>query len=113
MGCLRTYWCFLAVVLSIFAIKVKTLGAQDIYLNAQMPWHPVVLDAQGKVLAWYHPEKNLGYDQFLRLDWDFLEHKVPIDTTTGVKVYLTASMFDGTTLQGVNLQTNPASTFAH
>ena len=61
-----------------------------VYLNAQMPWHPVVLDAKGKVLAWYHPEKNLGYDQFLHLDWDFLEHKVPTDARTEVKVYLTA-----------------------
>jgi hypothetical protein len=83
------------------------------YLNAQMPWHSAVLDAQGRVLAWYHPEKNLGYDEFLRLDWDFLEHKVPIDTTTGVKVYLTAPIFDGKTLQGVSWQVNPASTFAH
>src|SRR6516165_9996488 len=83
------------------------------YLNAQMPWHAVMLDSQGRVLAWYQPDKNLGYDQFLRLDWDFLEHKVPIDSTTGVKVYLTASMFDATTLQGINAQTNPAGTFAH
>src|ERR1700749_2873312 len=66
-------------------------GAQQAqtYLNAQMPWHPANLDAQGKVLAWYQPEHNLGYDQFLRLDWGFLEHKVPVDTVTNVKVYLT------------------------
>src|SRR5262249_48659723 len=82
-------------------------------LNAQLPWHSAVLDSQGKVLAWYHPEKNLGYDHFLRLDWDFLEHKIPIDKTTGLKVYLTASMYDGKTFQGTNLQHNPASTSAH
>ena len=83
------------------------------YLNAQVPWHPVVLDAQGRVLAWYHPEKHLGYDEFLRLDWDFLEHKVPIDTVTGVKVYLTAPIYNAKTLQGESWQHNPASTFAH
>jgi hypothetical protein len=96
----------------ILALGELPAGAQT-YLNAQMPWHEVVLDSQGRVVSWYHPEKNLGYDQFLRLDWDFLEHKVPIDTATGVKVYLTASMFDGTTFQGINAQTNPAGTFAH
>jgi hypothetical protein len=83
------------------------------YLNAQMPWHSAVLDSQGRVLAWYHPEKNLGYDHFLRLDWDFLEHKVPLDSRTGVKVYLTASVFGDSTLQGDYWQHNPASTFAH
>jgi hypothetical protein len=82
-------------------------------LNAQLPWHPAQLDPQGRVLAWYHPEKNLGYDEFLHLDWDFLEHKVPIDSETNVKVYLTAPIFDGKTLQGVSWQHNPASLYAH
>jgi len=90
-----------------------SLASAQTYLNAQMPWHPVVVDSQGKVLSWYHPEKNLGYDQFVRLDWDFLEHKVPIDTVTGVKVYLTAPIFDGKTLQGISWQVNPPSTFSH
>lgn len=85
----------------------------QIYLNAQLPWHPAELDSRERVLAWYHPEKNLGYDHFLRLDWDFLEHKVPIDSVTHVKVYLTAPVFDGATLQGVNWQHNPASLYAH
>src|ERR1700691_1432688 len=101
----------LAGALMILALGELPAGAQT-YLNAQMPWHEVVLDSQGRVVSWYHPEKNLGYDQFLRLDWDFLEHKIPIDTATGVKVYLTAPIFDGTTLQGISWQTNPASTFA-
>lgn len=92
---------------------VAPAGENPVYVNAQLPWHPVNLDAQGKLLAWYHPEKSLGYDRFERLAWDFLEHKVPIDKTTGVKVYLTASMYDGKTFQGTNLQHNPAGTFAH
>jgi len=95
-------------------LSAQTEGTtQDYYVNADMPWHEAVLDSTGRLLAWYHPEKNLGYDQFLRLDWDFLEHKVPIDTRTGVKVYLTESVFDAKTLQGVYWQHNPASTFAH
>ena len=89
-------------------------GAQGVYVNAQVPWHPVVLDAQGKLLAWYQPEKNLGYDQVIRLGWDFIEHKVPLDTRhgTGLKIYLINSVFDGKTLQGTNWQHNPAMVYA-
>ncbi|MEW5980024.1 MAG: hypothetical protein AB1898_29870 [Acidobacteriota bacterium] len=104
---------FLVVLLSVVAFQVKALRAQEVYTNSQLPWHPAVLDAQGKLLAWHHPEKNLGYDQFVRLAWDFLEHKVPIDAKTGVKVYLTSSIYDGKTLQGTGWRNNPASTFAH
>jgi hypothetical protein len=103
-----------SVTLFLVSLAGPRASAQDeVYLNAQMPWHPAKLDSQGKVLAWYQPDQNLGYDQFLRLDWGFLEHKVPIDTVTDVKVYLTAPIFDGTTLQGISWQHNPPSTYAH
>jgi len=46
------------------------------YVNAQLPWHNAVLDPQGRLLAWYSAERNLGYDQVVRLAWDFIEHKV-------------------------------------
>ena len=46
------------------------------YVNAQLPWHSAVLDPQGRLLAWYSAERNLGYDQLVRLAWDFIEHKV-------------------------------------
>ncbi|PYT25325.1 MAG: hypothetical protein DMG57_25620 [Acidobacteria bacterium] len=52
------------------------LPAQN-YVNSQLPWHDAVLDSQGKLLAWQHPEKNQGYDNVMRLGWDFLEHRVP------------------------------------
>jgi hypothetical protein len=89
---------------------------KDFLVNSQLPWHKAVLDANGKLLAWYQPEKNRGYDKFLRLDWDFLEHKVPIDNRTGVKVYLSYPMYDPKTFQGSvtqHWQHNPAGTFAH
>ncbi len=84
-------------------------------MNAQMPWHNAVLDSQGKLLAWYHPEKNLGYDHVLRLIWSFLEHKVPVDTGRGtnLKIYLTFPIYQEKNLQGVDYQHNPASFFAH
>jgi hypothetical protein len=88
--------------------------AEDLYVNAQVSWHPVVVDAQGKLLAWYRPERSLGYDHVLHLGWDFIEHKVPRDTrhNTGLKIYLINSVFDGQTLQGTNWQHNPAMVFA-
>src|SRR5579863_9713150 len=90
------------------------VSAEDVYVNAQVSWHPVVVDAQGKLLAWYRPEKSLGYDRVLHLGWDFIEHKVPRDTrhNTGLKIYLINSVFDGKTLQGANWQHNPAMVFA-
>ena len=95
-----------------FFLIVPQARAQE-YVNAQLPWHDRVLDAQGKLLAWYHPEKNLGYDKVLHLGWDFIEHKVPIDqrTNTGLKIYLINSVFDGKTLQGTNWQHDPAMVF--
>ena len=99
------------------SLDAQTTGyTQDFYVNSQLPWHKAVLDDQKKLLAWYHPERNLGYDKFLRLDWDFLEHKVPIDKRMGVKVYLGYPMFDPETYQGSmtqHWQHNPPSTFAH
>jgi hypothetical protein len=90
------------------------ISAQDVYVNAQVPWHPVVVDAQGKLLAWYQPQRNLGYDHVVRLGWDFIEHKVPQDSQhgTGLKIYLINSVYDDKTLQGVYWQHNPAMVFA-
>jgi len=90
------------------------IGEQETYVNAQVTWHPVIVDGGGKLLAWYQPEKGLGYDQVVRLAWDFLEHKVPRDTRggTGLKIYLVNSVYDGKTLQGSNSVHNPAMVFA-
>jgi hypothetical protein len=81
------------------------------YVNAELPWHPAVVDAQGKLLAWYEPDENLGYDEVLRLGWHFIEDKVPDEAGTGLKTYLVNSVFNGTTLQGAYWQSNPAMTF--
>jgi len=89
------------------------MAQQNNFVNAQLPWHNAVLDPQGRLLAWYSPERNLGYDHVVRLAWDFIEHKVPNDIrhSTGLKIYLINAVFDDTTLQGWNWQGNPASTF--
>ena len=73
-----------------------------------LPWHAARLDGGGRLLAWYHPERNLGYDHVLRLGWNFLERKVPVDRRTGVPVYFTYAVFDSDTRQGKYWQHNPA-----
>ena len=100
------------LILILFGLAPATLHAQN-YVNSQLPWHDAVSDAQGKLLAWHHPDKNQGYDQVMRLGWDFLEHKVPNDTRhgSGLKIYLINAVFDAKTFQGANWQGNPASTF--
>lgn len=92
------------------SFPVRTRAATN-YVNSELPWHAAALDSKGKLLAWYQPEKNLGYDKVLHLAWDFLEHKVPNDPRTGLKIYLVNAVFDAKTLQGANWQGNPASTF--
>jgi len=105
---------FTRAIVAATLLLPMTSSAQDVYVNAQVPWHPVVLDAQGKLLAWYQPGRNLGYDHVIRLGWDFIEHKVPQDTRhgTGLKIYLINSVYDGNTLQGVYWQHNPAMVYA-
>jgi len=99
-------------VILVWASAALTLSAQE-YVNAQLPWHAPVVDAQGRLLAWYRPERGLGYDQVVKLAWDFIEHKVPNDTRhgTGLKIYLINSIFDDRTLQGSNWQHNPAMVY--
>src|ERR1700689_5099788 len=99
----------------LFSISVAALMAQSrMFVNAQLPYHQPVLDQHGKLLAWYEPDKNLGYDHVLRLGWDFIEHKVPTDTRTktGLKIYLINSVMNGDTLQGDYWQHNPAMVYA-
>ncbi|HEV3415180.1 MAG TPA: hypothetical protein VG056_00115, partial [Pirellulales bacterium] len=67
----------LALVCTLLIGLRGAAGAEPKYVNSELPWHNAVLDSQGKLLAWYRPEKNLGYDKVLRLAWDFMEHKVP------------------------------------
>lgn len=102
--------CFLIAFLGLPMAR----GVNAVYVNAQVAWHPAVLDSQNRLLAWYQPDKNLGYDKVLHLGWDFLEHKLPVDTRhkTGLPIYLINSVFDGKTLQGSYWQHNPAMVYA-
>lgn len=78
----RTIRLLLRIVFVITLLLPATLIKAQTYLNAQLPWHDRVLDSRGKLLAWYQPDKNLGYDKVLHLGGDFFEHKVPDDQRT-------------------------------
>ncbi len=107
---LRMRFTKLLMLVSFAVLATNALWAQG-FVNAQLPWHRAVVDSQGKLLAWYHPEENLGYDKVLHLGWDFLEHKVPDDPKTGLKIYLINSVFNGKTLLGMYWQDNPAMVY--
>lgn len=103
-----------SALLAAIVLLPAAAHGDGVFVNAQVPWHTVKLDGHERLLAWYRPEANLGYDQVLRLGWDFVEHKVPLDTTfgTGEKVYLVNSVFDTKTLQPTYRQHNPAMVYA-
>jgi len=104
----------LILLLPILAVLALAAAADPWFVNAQLPFHHPVLDSQGKLLAWFEPERNRGYDKVLHLGWDFIEHRVPVDKRhkTGLKIYLINSVYDSETLQGVYWQHNPAMVYA-
>jgi hypothetical protein len=86
----------------------NTAAAEAAPVHPLLPWHRAVRDTEGKLLAWYRPGANLGYDKVLRLGWNFVERRVPVDPHTGRKVYLHWAVFDGGSLRGIYWQHNPA-----
>ncbi len=90
---------------------VPAAAAPAAAVNAELPWHPAVSDAGGGLLAWFKPQPGLGYDQVLRLGWNFLEHGIPDEAGTDLKTYLVNSVFKGTTGQGAYWQSNPSMVF--
>jgi hypothetical protein len=110
--CRRSWLPGTAKRLILLLLPCMLVGQNVKFVNAQLPYHQAVVDRQGKLLAWYEPEKNLGYDKVLHLGWDFIEHSVPRDHNTGQKIYLVNSVYDGKTLQGINWQHNPAMVYA-
>jgi hypothetical protein len=98
-------------LLAVLAV-VAVMPASQHGVNPLLPWHEGVVDSRGRLLAWYQPGRNLGYDHVLRLGWSFLERRVPIDRRSRLKVYLAYPVFDGRSLQGVYWQHNPAFLYA-
>src|ERR1700733_2025491 len=109
---LKVLW--LAAILTTVSSNLHAQEAIDSahnYVNSQLPFHAVVLDSTRKLIPWYQPDKNLGFDKVMRLGWDYMEHQVKTDPKTGQKIYLINSTFDPQTGLGSYWQSNPASTF--
>ena len=91
---------FMLLVVPMVGISQGQHRTQEgVYPNNLLTWHEAVVDSQGKLLAWYHPEQRQGYAHVLKLAWDFLENEVPVDPQTGRKVYLVSWTFDDKTFQ--------------
>jgi hypothetical protein len=78
-----------------------TTGLHAAPLHRLLPWHRAVRDRQGRLLAWYRPSAGLGYDQVLRLGWNFIERR-------SRRLHLRYAVFDGASLRGIYWQHNPA-----
>ena len=56
--------------------------------NTRLNGHRIVLDSRGKLLSWVEPQER-AYDHIVRLGWDFILNKVPVETL-GSERYLRA-----------------------
>ena len=93
-------------LLLLLALNAPLFGQAGRRLNG----HPVVLDSQGKLLSWVTPQER-AYGQVVKLAWDFIENKVPLESN-GLKVYMVHSTFDPSTLRGTDWPHNPAGLYA-
>lgn len=100
-----------AGVMSSVPSRAATSSGSSAPVMWDLPWHAAVTDAGGGLLAWYKPQQNLGYDEVLRLGWNFVERGVPDQVGTNLKTYLVNSVFDGSTGQGAYWQSNPSMLF--
>jgi hypothetical protein len=90
------------ILILLLAASASLFGQQKNRLNG----HPVVLDTQGRLLSWVTPQER-AYDYVVKLAWNFIENKVPVEAN-GLKVYLVHSTFDPSTLRGTDWPHNPA-----
>jgi hypothetical protein len=104
-----------AVALAVLGFGLVALVGQQPrrpLVHPQLPWHSATVDSQSRLVPWYRPGTRLGYDRVLRLGWDFIERRVPVDPRTRLKIYLAFAVFDGDSLEGRYWQHNPASLYA-
>jgi hypothetical protein len=96
-----------------FLLLILTLASVHRLLAQEAPrlnGHRVVLDAQGKLLSWVEPQER-AYDHVVRLGWDFILNRVPVESN-GLKTYLTYATFDPATLHGTEWPHDPAGLYA-
>lgn len=71
--------------------------------------HRVVLDANGKLVSWIRPQSE-AYDRVMRLAWDFLIHKAPVEPNE-LQAYLAYCCLNPETLQANDWPHNPAGLY--
>ncbi len=81
--------------------------------------HRIVWGDHGQLLSWYQPEiKGAGYNHVIKLASEFLKNDLPLDPTTGLKLYYVACQINGPETgkdsyqQGGGAANNPACVFA-
>jgi hypothetical protein len=76
---------------------------------AQVPTfnlHRVILDDSGKLLPWAEPQSE-AYDRVMRLGWEFLLNKVPVEAN-GLKTFYGYCCLDPVAMHGTKWPHNPA-----
>ncbi len=97
---------FLELGLSVFITLVVSLSLRgDDTLNG----HRVVLDASQKLVSWVEP-RAAAYDRVVRLAWDFLLHKAPVEPN-GLKAFFTYCCLEPESLQARAWPHNPAGLY--
>lgn len=91
-------------------VLVCLLAAGPLLAQQTFNRHRVVVDSQGKLLSWVEPQEK-AYDRVMRLAFDFLLNKVPVEPN-GLKTYYTYCCIDEKTLRGGEWLHNPAGMFA-
>jgi hypothetical protein len=90
----------------LFLVTLAMLANAQDTLNR----HPVRLDGQSKLLSWVQPQDQ-AYDRVVRLAWDFLINRAPVQEN-GLKAYYTYCCLDQDTRQVRDWPHNPAGLHA-
>jgi hypothetical protein len=100
------------ILTALFFLLLGLRCAPDLFAQQKqrINGHAVVLDGQGKLLSWVSPQER-AYDRVVKLGWDFILNKVPVESN-GLRTYLTHSTFDPATLRGTDWPHNPAGLYA-
>jgi hypothetical protein len=98
------------VHISLFVLALAACPILSAQQKDRLNGHRVRLDAEGKLLSWVTPQER-AYDQVVKLAWDFIKNKVPVESN-GQKTYITHSTFDPATLRGTDWPHNPAGLYA-
>ena len=93
----------------VFTALAVLIGAASAISQDTLNRHRVVLDASGKLGSWVQPQSR-AYDRVMRLAWDFLLRRAPVESN-GLKAYLTYCCLNPETLEAKDWPHNPAGLY--